>query len=143
MPLRYLRVRAENEGRTVAHGVSVCVTKLEFWHKTSGTNKFDEEVLELPVASRSRQAFDLAPGAFRYLDVFYAWDSSDPWNFRFAFVDPSSSEGRIYEPEFSKVYGPGSYRAQVLATAQNALAYSDQLDWHFEGTREGLTIPSD
>jgi hypothetical protein len=142
VPLRYLRVKAENVGRTTAHGVSVCVTKLEFWDRTSGTNKFDEEVLELPVALYSREVFDLAPGAYRYLDVFFAWDSSEPWNFRFAFVNASTSAGRIYEPEYNKVYGRGSYRAHVLATAENALAYSDQLDWHFEGTRESLTIPA-
>jgi hypothetical protein len=54
---------------------------------------------------------------------------AEPWNFRFSSVNTSTSAGPIYEPECGKVYGPGSYRAHVLATAANAPAAPGRLDW--------------
>ena len=107
---RYLRVMIQNTGRTVAHGVIVSVTKLTYWRQTTGSEVFDEEVMDLPVVRHSQQ-LDLPPGAHRYMDVFSAWNYNGP-RFRFSFVELTD---RIYLRE----YHFGSYKADIIATANN------------------------
>ena len=134
-PLRYLRLKIENRGYTVAQGVNVYVTKLSFWHQTTGTEEFDEEVMDLPVARYARPTFDLPPGGHRYMDVFSAWEHDGHHEFRFAFAMPPD---RIY----LRPYSFGSYRAALTATSHNASAKHLPIDWHWD-QRQGATIPTD
>jgi hypothetical protein len=134
VPLRYLRLKIENRGCTVAQGINVSVTKLNFWHQTTGAQEFDEEVMDLPVARYARPIFDRPPGGHRYMDVFSVWEHNGGHEFQFAFV---TRPDRIY----LRPYGFGSYRAALTATSHNAEAKDLQIDWHWD-QQQGATIPA-
>jgi len=135
VPMRYLRIKIENRGRTVAQGVNVYVTKLNFWHQTAGTEEFDEGVMDLPLARLARLTFDLPPGGHRYMDVFSVWEHNGHHKFQFAFA---ARPDRIY----LRPYGFGSYRAALTATSHNATAKHLPIDWHWD-QQQGAAIPAD
>jgi hypothetical protein len=131
---RYLRIRINNEGRSTAHGVSLCVTEITFYPVVGGASTFDEEVLELPVALSTRVSLDLARDGYRYFDLFCTEDFGNGVQFRFAFMN---RPGRLY----LRQYGHGSYSAKVLASSNNSPSKPATVSWHWDGTLAGLHIP--
>jgi hypothetical protein len=70
---RNLRVRVDNEGRSTAHGVNLCVTEITFYPSAGTADIFDEEVLDLSLSLSDRTvAFDLGRGAPVTLTYFAA-----------------------------------------------------------------------
>src|SRR4051812_14339421 len=97
---RYLRLKVENRGRTSAHGVNVCVTRIEFYPPDGNLILFDEEVLDLPVALYDRNIFDFPRRGHRFMDVFAVHESAAGLAWNFGFVKPPM---RLY----MRAYGPG------------------------------------
>lgn len=100
----------------------------------TGTEEFDEEVMDLPVARYTRPTFELAPGAHRFLDVFLVWRHNNQDGFSFPFVP--TRDDRIY----LRRYGCGSYRVEVIVNAHNISAKKRVLDWHWSRD-DRATIP--
>jgi hypothetical protein len=116
-----------NRGRTTAQDVVISVTKLKYWHSTTGIIEFDEEVMDLPVARYKAGSFNLAPGGHRYMDAFVVSANGEWW---FGFVERGD---RIY----LRPYGHGSYKADIVATAANMKAVAGTIKWYCDLTLTG------
>jgi hypothetical protein len=129
----YLRIRINNKGRSTAHGVTICVTKIEFFSNGGDEHIFDEEVLELPVALSERTTFDLPRDGHRWVDLFCVEDFGKGVERRFAFLKPS---GRLY----LRPYGAGKYYATIFASSNNSSSEHAKVCWRWDGRLIGLHI---
>jgi hypothetical protein len=131
---RTLRVLVENWGWTSAHDVVVSVWRIAFYPPNGVCATVADEVLELRLALTERTAFDLPPGGRRWVDVAYADEAGGDNALRFGFPTVPM---RINQLGFG---GVGYYSFKVVITAHNASAVPIQINWSWNGTRQGLSI---
>jgi hypothetical protein len=132
---RWLRVCVKNAGRTTAHKVNVCATKIEFFGKTDPNVMFTDEVLDLRVALSHLPTFDLPPGLHRFVDLFAVEDVGQGANPFFAFAIIPDRLPLLQ-------WGVGSYCVHLIAVADNADPKMKPFNFHWDNrTIEDLTIP--
>jgi hypothetical protein len=131
---RTLRLRVRNVGKTTAHAVNVCATEIAHTEIATGrTILFSEEVIDLVMALSDRTVFDLAPGAFRFVDVFYSESFGERTSFRFAFPVQPIRLGLLG-------MGIGDYSMVVVTTGSSLSSSQHRIDWTWDGSVEGAAI---
>jgi len=130
----YLRLKIQNEGRTFAKNVSVCVMRIGFRAHGAGERVFAEEVFDLKLVLSGRAVFNLASGGHRFVDLVHATQSEQAVGLTFDFVE---SPIRLVLLGF----GSGDYEMDVVATAENAKSVLHLIKWSWDGTLQGLTMP--
>jgi hypothetical protein len=130
----YVRLKIRNSGRTTAKDVSLCVVKLKFEASGRGTSSFEEEVLDLKLAMTTKEAvFRLANGAHRYIDLSHTQSVATGVAFGLDFVISPVRLGILG-------WGAGTYRAEVVASADNAASVHRTVSWAWDGQFLGLRV---
>jgi hypothetical protein len=131
----FLRLKIQNQGSSIAKDVSLSVIKLGFEALGAGMTTFTEEVLDLKLSSRPVQTvFRLAPGAHQYIDLTHTLNAEHGVEMLFDFVNIPLRLRRLG-------FKPGTYYAEVLATADNTDCVKRTITWTWDGRYEGLRIP--
>ena len=132
----FLRLKIQNQGSAMAKDVSLSVIRLRFEAPGTGITTFAEEVLDLKLSSRPVQTiFRLAPGAHQYIDLTHTLNAEQGVEVLFDFVHIPLGLRRLG-------FKPGTYYAEVLATADNADCVKRTITWTWDGQYEGLRIPA-
>jgi hypothetical protein len=126
----YLRLKVENQGRTFAKNVNVCITEIVF----ANDARFEDEVLDLGAALMpdSKGIFNLASKGHRFVDLVHC-DSDNSLQF-----DIRTKPRRLSHLEQS--LEPGEFEALVFVSAENAASVRASCKWRWDGTIEGLRI---
>src|SRR5208282_3509528 len=128
----YLRLKVRNTGRSTAKDVSLCVVSLSFPAVVRGAYRFGEEVLDLKVAmTTDTVAFRLAAGAHQYIDLAHT-------DRRLGTVVLATDFVRTPVRLTALGFAPGTYRAEVFASAENAASVHGTASWSWDGQFPGL-----
>jgi hypothetical protein len=132
----YLRLRIENRGKTFAKNTSVCVTKIDYHRQGAPRASFEEEVLDLKLAlTGNRAVFNLASGGHRFVDLIHTSQAPGQAAVVLAF-DFMEQPSRLDLVGFDR----GKYKLKVFATAENAKSQSEEVEFSWDGTLDGLTV---
>lgn len=131
----HLRLKISNRGILAAKDVSLCVTRLSFEAPGSGVRTFEEEVMDLKLALTENQTvFRLAGrGAHRFIDLSHTQLVTSGVLFSIDFVIAPARLNILG-------LGAGTYRAEVVASADNAASVRRTVSWSFSGAFPGLHI---
>lgn len=116
---RYLRLKVKNSGRSTAHDVSVCVTKLTFTAPGAGSHTFRDDVLDLKLTlTPDTLRFRLAPCAHRYIDLAHTDRSGQGANFIYDFA--GLIPARLERLRQQGVFGTqaGEFGAEIFVSAE-------------------------
>src|ERR1043166_5988972 len=92
---RYLRLKIENGGRSVAHNVSVCVIGIEY-RDGARQKALKEEVYDLKVAfTEDRTTFNLASKGHRFVDLVHTEGPDNEVRHYLEFVVGSSRRNEL------------------------------------------------
>jgi hypothetical protein len=149
---KYLRLKIENQGRSFAKNVSVCVTHITYTRPGAGKGEFSEEVFELGLSlGQGRTVFNLAPKGHRFVDLVHTEvchirngcslppdrvpQAGCQARRHFDFV---TSPFRLEDLGFTR----GSYHIVVFASAENAASLREEFEFSWDGSLYGLRIGS-
>jgi hypothetical protein len=133
---RYIRLKIINSGRSTAHGVAVCTTRLTFQASGVGSRTFAEEVFDLKLSHHNDiDSFFLAPGAHRYVDLAHTTQRGEGDEYQYDF---HQNLQRLRVQGFGS--GPGSYGAEIFVSSENAKAKRRVITWSWDGAFRSIRI---